>query len=109
MALRELPQRRRVDRDRPRAGAPGVGLDHQEDREEVEQCGDRGHHDHLQIRDVQELRDDERRRPERRRADDGADAGGRENGAAHVGLVARAPQHRPRDGAERDRVRDAAS
>ena len=33
------------------ARAPRVGLDHQEDREEVEQRRDRGHDDHLQVGD----------------------------------------------------------
>ena len=46
--------------NRLHGGAPGVRFDHQPDGEEVEHRRNRGHDDHLEVADAQELRDDER-------------------------------------------------
>jgi len=71
-------------------------LDHQQNREVIEDRGDGRHHQDLQIGDLQEFRDEKGRRPERRRREQRADACSREHRARGLGAVAGAPQQRPR-------------
>ena len=106
---RQFPERRQRDIDGAGAEPARVGFDHQEDGEEIEQRRDRRHDEHLQVRDLQELGDDERRGAQRRRTDDRADPGRREDRAAHRRRIARALQDRPRHRSERDRGGDAAA
>ena len=105
----QLAQGRRLQRDRPEVGAARVGLDHQEGREVVEEHRHRRRHQHLQVRDLQELREQERGRAQRRRGEDGPDAGGGEDRAAGLRRVAGAAEDRPRQGAEGHRGGHAAA
>ena len=99
---------RQVDVDRSGAHPPRVGFDHQQDRKVVEHRRDGGHRDDLQIRDLQELGDEEGSGAQGGRRHDGADPGGRQDARADVGRITRAPEEWPADGAEGDGCRNAA-
>ena len=74
-----------------------------------EQRRDRRHQDHVEVRDLQELGDQERGRAEHRRRDDRAQAARREQSARGFLAVAGLRKQRIRDRAERHRRRDAGA
>jgi hypothetical protein len=108
VALAQVPHRVDLrERDVAHAVLAGVDLDHQEQCQVVQQRGDARHQQHVEVRDLQELGDQERRRAEHRRRDDRAQAARGEQPAGGVLLVADLLEHRVRDRAERHRRRHA--
>ncbi len=101
-AGQEPPGGRERDVDRVGAEAAGVDLDGQEDPEVVQQRRDEGVDQHLEVRDLEELGDDEGGGPQRGRGEDRPDSGGGQNPARRLGRVAGPAQDGPRDGPERD-------
>jgi hypothetical protein len=93
-------------RDLVHAVLARVELDHQEEREVIEDGRDARHLDHFEVRDLEELRDEERGGAENRRREDRAEAAGGEKTAGGARLVARALQHRVRHRADGDRGGD---
>ena len=93
------------DLDVAGAVAAGVDLHRQQDAQVIQQ----GRHDrpdqHRQIGHLQVLGDDEGRGAQRRRGQDGADAGGGQHSSGVLGRVARPAQHRPGHRAQADRRR----
>ena len=106
----QLPQRQHArGGDLGHAEAPHVELDHHEQRKVVEAGRDDRHHDHVEVADLQELGDQERRGAQHRRRDDRAQASGGEQSAGSLLSVAGLREHRPGDRSDRHRGRDAGA
>ena len=86
-----------------------VELHHQEQGKVVEAGRDRCHQDHVEIRDLEELGNEECRRAQHRRRNDRPQPPRREQPARGVLAVARLGEHGVSDGAERDGGRDTAA
>ena len=86
-----------------------VELDHQEQRQVVEDRRDRRHQQHVEVADLQELRDQERRGAQHRRRDDRAEPARCQQSAGRVLRVTGALEHRPGHRADRHRGRDAGA
>ena len=99
------PQQQFADRldvhlHRPGLEPPGVHFDGEDDAEVVEDRGNGGPDQHLQVGDAQQRGDDEGCGAEGGRGHDGADTGSRQDGAAVFLRVAGLAQQRPGDAAE---------
>ena len=108
VALAQVPDRvDALEGDVAHAVLARVDLDHQEQRQVEQQRRDARHQQHVEVRDLQELGDQEGGRAEHRRRDDRAEPAGGEQSAGGVLLVADLLEHRVGDRAERHRGRDA--
>ena len=108
VALAQVPDRvDALEGDVAHAVLARVDLDHQEEREVEQQRRDARHQQHVEVRDLQELGDQEGGGAQHRRRDDRAEAARGEQAAGGVLLVADLGEHRVGDRAERHRRRDA--
>ena len=97
VALAQVPDRvDALEGDVAHAELAGVDLDHQEQRQVEQQRRDARHQQHVEVRDLQELGDQERRGAEHRRRDDRAEPARGEQAAGGVLLVADLLEHRDR-------------
>ncbi len=110
VTLRHFTKRHfRPEVDVTRAEAFGVELHHDEKRQVVKTGRDGGHPDHVEIADLEEFRDQERRGAQHRRRQDGAEAARRQQSAGRVLLEAGFLHHRIGDGADHHGGGDAGS
>ncbi len=89
------------------AVALAVEFHHEEQRQVVKDGRDGRHPDHVEIADLEEFGDQERRGTENRRRDDGAEPACRQQTAGGILLEAGLLHHRIGNGADRDRGRHA--
>jgi hypothetical protein len=82
-------------------------LDHQEQRQVVEAGRDHRHQQHVEVRNLEELGDQESRGAEHRRGNDGAEAARREQAAGLVLAISDLGEHRRSNRAEGHRGRHA--
>ncbi len=109
IALRERPRPGRVDGHAGTLEAPRIQFHHHEERCVEEDRGDRRHADHVEVRDLQELGDEERSRAEHRRRQDRTEPTGRQQPACRFLRVPGPREQRIGDGAQRDRRGDTAA
>ena len=91
------------------AEPPGIALDHEEDRRIIENGGDGGHDQYLEVRDLEDLRDQKRGGAENGGREDGAYAARCQQPSGRVFVVAGSLQKRPGYRAEGDGGGGAAS
>ena len=107
VVLREIPDAvDLVEHDVAHTVLARVDLDHQEQRQVIQQRRHDGHQQHVEVGDLQELGDQERRGAEHRRRDDCAQATRGEQAAGGVFLVTHLGEHRVGHGTQRHRGRD---
>ena len=99
----------RCEVDVTRMEALGVEFDHDQQREIIETGRDGGHPDHVEIADLEKLRDQERRSAQHWRRQDGAEPARGEKAAGRVFLEAGLLHHRIRDCADHHGRGDARS
>src|SRR5439155_16038203 len=108
IALGDAPERSLLDEQNAAAAVfGGIEFHHYQNAEVIKDGRDGGHPDHLQIGDLEELRDQEGRSAQYGRRDDGAEAARRQQPSGGIFLVAGFLQQRIGNGADRDGGGDA--